>query len=186
MPIDDRFVSDHPLPLFLSGHAEEHEEHSSLLLLNASILVLVVSLVGMAVLLSFGNPAKVFADIEASLTDIVALQPGTVQATPTQSTADAKACDVKAFDVKAVDVKTLPPTERSAPARGEIASTFDAARQSPADIGAAPADALLKQFQDWAAKEDARPQTDAVRSAQDARARALRNAQARVLPVQKH
>jgi hypothetical protein len=68
-----------------------------LLLLNARILVLVASLVGMAILLSFGNPAKVFADIEASLTDISALQPETVQSTPTiQSTADAKA---------------LPPTE---------------------------------------------------------------------------
>lgn len=171
MSTEDRFIPDHPLPLFLSGHVDEHEEPSSLLLLNASILVLVVSLVGMAVLLSFGNPAKVFADIKASLTDISALQPGTVQPTPTQSTADAKA---------------LPPTERGAPARDEIASSFDAVHQSRTDIRAAPPEALLKQFQDWAAKEDARPQTETVRPAQDARAQALRNAQARVLRIQKH
>jgi hypothetical protein len=166
VPTEDRFTPDHPLPLFLSGHADEHEERGSLLLLNASILVPVASLVGMAILLSFGNPAKVFADIEASLTDISALQPETVQSTPTiQSTADAKA---------------LPPTEWGAPARDEIATTFDTANQSHAEIRAAPPGALLKQFQDWAAKEDARAQIETVRPAQDAPAQVLQNAQARV------
>src|SRR5260370_7775403 len=82
MPTEDDFTSDHSLPLFLSGHADEPEERGSLLLLNASIFVLVASLVGMAIILSLGNPAKVFADIKASLTDISALQPGTVQSTP--------------------------------------------------------------------------------------------------------
>ena len=55
MPIRDGFDQNHPLPFFLSGHADEHEERGSLLLLNASILVLVASLVGMAILLSLGN-----------------------------------------------------------------------------------------------------------------------------------
>jgi len=45
---------------------------------------------------------------------------------------------------------------------------------------------LLKQFQDWAAKEDARAQIETVRPAQDARAQVLQSAQARVLPIQKH
>ena len=74
MPIRDGFDPNHPLRFLLSGHADEHGERGSLLLLNASILVLVASLVGMAILLSLGNPAKVFADIKASLTDISALQ----------------------------------------------------------------------------------------------------------------
>jgi hypothetical protein len=168
VPTKDGFIPDHPLPLFLSGHADEHEERSSLLLLNASILVLVASLVGMAVLLSMGNPAKVFADVKASLTDILALQPDTVQSTPAiQSTADAEA---------------LPPTATGAPVRDEIATTFDTTHQSQAEIRAA----LLKQFQDWAAKEDARAQTETLRPAQDARAQVLQRAQARVLPVKKH
>jgi len=172
VPTDDGFTPDHSLPLFLSGHADEYEERGSLLLLNASILVLVASLVGMAILLSFGDPAKVFADIKASLTDISALQPDKVQSTPTiQSTADAKA---------------LPPTARGAPARDEIATTFDTADQSQAGISAAPPGALLKQFQDWAAKEDARAQIETVRRAQDARAQVLQNAQPRVRPTQKH
>jgi hypothetical protein len=124
MPIREGFDPNHPLPFFLSGHADEHEERGSLLLLNASILVLVASLVGMAILQSLGNPAKVFADIKASLTDISALQPDTVQMTP---------------------------TAWGAPARDEIVTTFDTAHQSKAEIMAAPPAALLKQFQDWAA-----------------------------------
>ena len=67
MPIRDGFDPNHPLPFFLSGHGHQHEERGSLLLLNANILVLVASLVGMAILLSLGSPAKVSADIKASL-----------------------------------------------------------------------------------------------------------------------
>ena len=159
MPTEDDFTSDQSLPLFLSGHADEHEERGSLLLLNASIFVLVASLVGMAIILSLGNPAKVFADIKASLTDISALQPDTVQTTP---------------------------TAWGAPARDEIATTIYTAHQSQAEIRAAPPGALLKQFQDWVAKEDAGAQIETVRPAQDARAQGLQNAQARVLPIQTH
>jgi hypothetical protein len=155
MPIRDGFDPNHPLPFFLSGHADEHDGRGSLLLLNVSVLVLVASLVGMAVLLSFGNPAKVFADIKTSLTDISALQPDTVQTTP---------------------------TAWRAPARDEIAT----AHQSQAEIRPAPPGALLKQFQDWVAREDARAQIETVRPAQDARAQVLQSAQARVLPIQKH
>jgi hypothetical protein len=173
VPTEDGFTPDHPLPLLLSGHADEHEERGSLLLLNASILLLVASLVGMAIILSWGNPAKVFADIKASLTDISALQPDTVQSTPTiQSTADAQA---------------LPPTASGAPTRDGTPAGSDSADQSQAEISAAPPGALLKQFQAWAAKEDARgAQIEAVRPAQDARAQVLQNAQARVLRIQKH
>jgi hypothetical protein len=168
VPTKDGFTPDHPLPLFLSVRGDEHEERNSLLLLNASILVLVASLVAMAVLLSMGNPAKVFADVKASLTDISAVQPDTVQSTPvTQSTADDKA---------------LPPTATGEPVRDEIAITPDTNNQSQAEIRAA----LLKQFQDWAVKEDARAQTETLRPAQDARAQVLQRAQPRVLPAKKH
>jgi hypothetical protein len=173
--MEDQFTSEDLLPLVLSGHTYEREERGTLLLLNASILILVVSLVGMVILLSFGNPKKVFEDIEASLTDILALQPDTVHSTPTiQSTADAKVFHTKA----------LPSTESGSPARVGIAA--DTAGQSQADISAAPPEALLKQFQGWAAKEDARAQIETVRPVQDARAKALRDAQARFVPSRKH
>jgi hypothetical protein len=168
---EDGFTPDEPLPLFLSGHADEHEERGSLLLLNASILVLVASLIGMAIILSFGNPAKVFADIKASLIDLSAVRPDNAQSTPTiQSAADAKA---------------LPLTARGALARGETATDFDTADRSQAGINEAPSGALLEEFQDWAAKEDARAQIETMRPAQDARAQVLQSAQARVLPIQK-
>jgi hypothetical protein len=203
VPTEDRYTLDHPLPLFLSGpadhsdhadfsddaefsdhadfsddadlsdpadlsgHAYEHEEGGSVLLLNGSIVVLVASLVGMAVLLSFGNPTKVFADIEASLTGISAVQADTVQSTPTT--------------LSTTDAKVLPPTESGAPAREE-----NAAHQDEPEIKAAAAGALLKQFQGWADKQNARAQVEPARPTQDARAQAVRNAQARVLRTQKH
>src|SRR5258705_4540407 len=98
MPIRDGFDPNHPLPFFLSGHADEHEERGSLLLLHESILVLVASLVGMAILLSLGNPAKGFADIKASLTDISRLHPDTVQTRPTAWGAAARDEIATAFD----------------------------------------------------------------------------------------
>ena len=181
MPTEDRFTPDHPLPLFLSGHAYEHGERGSLLLLNASILVLVASLVGMAVLLSFGNPAKVFADIKASLTDISALQPDTVQPTPTiQSTAGAE---------------VLPATAKGAPTRDEIAAASEPADQKQTEISQPPAEALLNQFQAWAADEDARVLVVPVQPVQDAQAHVVQDAPtqvvqedapARVRPIQKH
>jgi hypothetical protein len=177
VPTEDEFGPNDPLPLFLSRHADEPEERSSLLRLNASILFLVASLVGMVIILSWGNPAKVFADIKASLTDPSAPQPDTVQSTPTiQSTADARA---------------LPPTSGGAPVREEIATTFATAGPSQAEISTAPPGALLKQFQDWAATENPPAQVEpaqveTVPPAQDARAQVLQSAQARTLPVQKH
>jgi hypothetical protein len=154
--MEDDFTSDDPLPLFLSGHADEHEERGSLLLLNAGILLLVASLVGVAIILSWGNPAKVFAAVTASPTNISA-----DQSTP-----------------------TIPSTPR-------LQSTVDArAIQSTPD-----GQALLKQFQAWAAKQDAPAQVEPVQSVQDARAeirpvqnprpklRREQNLQARVPPV---
>jgi hypothetical protein len=181
MPIRDGFDPNHPLPFFLSGHADEHEERGSLLLLNASILVLVASLVGMAIILSFGNPAKVFTDIKASLTDISALLPDTVQSTPTiQSTSGTQ---------------DLPPAAGDAPTREEIAAASGHADQKQTEISQPPAEALLNQFQAWAAGEDAQALVVPVQPMQDAQAHVVQDAPtqvvqedapARVRPIQKH
>jgi hypothetical protein len=171
------------LPLFLSGHAEER---GSLLLLNASIFVLVASLVGMAIILSLGNPAKVFADIKASLTDISALQPGTVQSTPTipsaptvQSAAEAQAVQSTA------DAQALPPTAKDAPTRDEIAAAPEPAGQSQTENSEPASEALFRQFQAWAAEEGTRAQVKPVQPAQDAPAPVVENAPAPVRPMQK-
>jgi hypothetical protein len=158
-----------------------------LLLLNASIFVLVASLVGMAIILSLGNPAKVFAGIKASLTDISALQPGTVQSTPTipsaptvQSAADAQAIQSTA------DAQALPPTARGAPTRDEIAAASEPAGQSQTEVSGDPSGAMLKQFQAWAAKKDAPAQVEPVQPLQDASAQVVQNAPAPAQPTQKH
>jgi hypothetical protein len=178
MPTEDDFTSDHSLPLFLSGHADEHEERGSLLLLNASIFVLVASLVGMAIILSLGNPAKVFADMKASLTDISALQPGTAQSTPTIPSAPTIQ--------SAADAQALPPTARGAPTRDEIAAVSEPAGQSRTEVSEDPSGALLKQFQAWAAKEDAPAKVVPVQPLQDAPAQVVQNAPAPAQPTQKH
>lgn len=170
MSMEDGFNPDDPLPLFLSDRAGEPRERGLLLLLNAIILVITIILMGIAITLSLGNPITVFEDIKASLTDNSALQPQPVQSTPTiQSTADAQA---------------LPSTARGA--RDETATASNTADQSQGDLSEAPSDALFRQFQAWAAKQDARPQVEHVRPTQDARAQELQGAQAPVQSIQKH
>ena len=134
MPTEGGFAPENPLPLFLSGHADEHEQEGSLLLLNASILVMTATLVGIAITLSWGNPVKVFADVTASRTDFSARWPGTDQSTPKiQLTRDAQGSA---------------PTARGAPGHGEIAAASEPANQSQTENSEPPAEVLFGQFQD--------------------------------------
>jgi hypothetical protein len=186
MPTEDDFTSDHSLPLFLSGHVDEHEERGSLLLLNASIFVLVASLVGMAIILSLGNPAEVFVDIKASLTDISPLQASTVQSTPTIPSAPTVQ--------SAAEAQALPPTAKGAPTRDEIAAAPEPAGQSQTENSEPSSESRFRQFQAWAAEKDAQAQVGPVQSVQDApaqvaenaRAQVAENAQAPLRPMQKH
>ena len=173
MSTEDGFDPDHPLPLFLSDHAREPEERGLLLLLNAIILLITAILVGIAITLSLGNPVAVFGDIKASLTGNSALQPQPVQSTPTiQSTADAQA---------------LPSAARGG--RDEVATAPDTADQSQGDPGEAPSDTLFRQFQAWAAKQDAPPQVERVQAPvpsiqKHQRVRPVQNARAEIRPLQ--
>lgn len=172
MPTEDGFDSDLRLPLFLSGHADQNEQRSSLLLLNASILVMTVTLVGTAVTLSWGNPVKVFADVAASRTDFSARWPDTDQSTPKIQLPP--------------DAQGSAPTASGAPARGEIATASEPANQSQTENNEPPAEVLLRQFQAWAGKADASAQVEPARPVQDARAQVLEIAPAPAQPMQKH
>jgi hypothetical protein len=181
----DDFASDHPLPLFLSGHdADEHEERSSLLLLNASILLLVASLVAMAIILAWGNPVKVFASVTPWLTSISAPQPGTEQSTPTveseQSTPTVES---------AVDGHALPPKASGAPSRNENAAASEPGELSQSEISEPTSEALFKQFQAWAAvraQVGQHVQDAPTQVVEDAPATVAGNAGAPVRPMQKH
>jgi hypothetical protein len=52
--------------------------------------------------------------------------------------------------------QTFPPTATEAPTGDEIAAAFKTADQSQTEIPQPPTEALLDQFQAWAADEDAR------------------------------
>jgi hypothetical protein len=176
-------ATNDPIPLFLSDHTEEHEQPGigkdravlSSRILKASILVVTAAAIVFAIL-SMGNPLVLFENATASLVATSAPQDGTGQSMPIiQSTADAQA---------------LPPTASEAPTGDEIAAAFKTADQNQTEIRQPPAEALLNQFQAWAAEEDARAQVQPVHDAQaqpvqDAQAQVVQNARAQVRPVQK-
>jgi len=177
VPTNDDFTPHDHLPVFFSGHPENGRRDSSRLF-KPAILAFTATLIGIAIAFSLGNPLRLFADTGASLTDTSAPQPDIVQSIPTvQPTADTQA---------------LPLTATGAPSRNETTATFEATYQGPADMGEAPTGALLKQFQAWATQEEVRPQEDAppqiepARPAQEARAQALQSEETSVRPIHKH
>jgi hypothetical protein len=148
---------DDLIPNFLSDHAEEPEQPGigkawdraaiSSRILKTSVLFVTAAPIFFAVLL-VENPTVLFANATASLAGTLAPQDGTGQSMPTiQSTAGAQA---------------LAPTAREAPTRDEIAAAFKTAVQSQTEDGQPPAEALLKQFQAWAADEETRDEVTAA------------------------
>src|SRR5713101_6863234 len=171
------------IPLFLSDLTEEPEQPGigkawgraaiSSRILTTSILVVTAAAIVLAILV--GNPFAFLANATASLVGTSASQDGTGQSTPTiKSTADAQA---------------LPPTAREAPTGAEIAAAFNSAYQSQTENPQPPAEALFKQFQAWAAEEDAQAQVRPVQPVQDAQPQVqddqaqVVNARAEVRPV---
>jgi hypothetical protein len=175
MPTKDGFTPNHPLPLFLSEHADEPDFEKawdraviSSRILKMSILVVTASVIA---ILLVENPVALFANVTASLVNISALQPGPDQSTPTiQSTAGTQA---------------LPPTATDAPTRDEIAAAFQPADQSQTEASQPSAEALFKQFQAWSAEQNARAPVRPVRPVQDAPAQVVQNAPPQVRPLQK-
>jgi hypothetical protein len=171
MPTKDGFNPEHPLPLFLADQPEQQgigkawdRAAISSRVLKASILLATAIAISIAIL-SVGNPVALLADVTASLVDKSALQPGTDQSTSTiQSTADARAL----------------PTAKDAPTRDEIAAASESAGQSQAENSEPSSEALLRQFEAWAAEKDAQAQVGPVQSVQDAPALVVQSAPAQV------
>ena len=189
MPMKDGFDPDYPLPSFLPGHADEHEqretfEHELLRtprILKASILAIAVMAGGIAIALSLGIPAKVFGDATASLPDTSAPQPSANRAAPTtqsdaqaiQSTAGAHAIETTA------DAKASAPTASEPPTRDEIVAAAQPASQTQTEHSGAQTDALFSEYQAWAAKKNRQAQ-NAVQPSQDAPAQVADDAPAPV------
>jgi hypothetical protein len=177
-PPDDRFS------LIVSEYDEEPERPNlgmawdiaaiSSRILKTSLLVVTASLIA---ILAMGNPVALFDYVTASLVDISPFQRDIGPSTPSiQSTA----------------AQDLPPTASGAPTRDEIAAAIKAAGQSQAEslqppvdassAEASSADASLKQFQAWAAEQDARAQS--VQPVQDVASQVQDAPEQAVPPVQ--
>lgn len=192
MPTNDDLTTDHPLPLFLSRHADEPDIGEawdiaviSSPLLRAGLLVVTASAIGFVLA---DDPVALFANVKASLFDRSALQLASDRSTAAiQLTSNTQA---------------LQPNSADAPTREEIAAAFASARQTK--ISEPPAETLLKQFQTWAAEEDAKenaqaqvtrvqpvqaagedaqPPTKPVLPVQDTTAKVAEDAQAPVHPM---
>jgi hypothetical protein len=168
-------MANNLIPLFLSDHTEEPEQpvigkawHSAAIssrILKTSILVVTAAAIVFAIRL-VGNPLVLFTNTTASLVATSAPQDG-AQSMPTiQSTADAQA---------------LPPTASEAPTGEEIAaaSNINIAYQSHTENPQPAADGLFKEYQAWAAEEDARTQVRPVQK----QVRPVQNARAEVGPA---
>ena len=137
-------------------------------ILKTSVLVATAAAIVFAIL-SVGNPLVLFVNATASRFATSAPQDGTGQLMPiVQSTAGAQA---------------LPPTASEAPTGNEIAAAFKAAFDSQTEIRQPPAEALLNQFQAWAAEEDLRAPDRPVQSVQDTQAQVVQK-QRLVRPMQ--
>jgi hypothetical protein len=162
-PPDDLFRSEHAEPKRPGIGNAWHRVVISSRIFKTSILVATVTVIA---ILTVGNPIALFANVTASLVETWVFQPGSGQ-----STAGAQA---------------LAPTVREAPTRDEFAAALEPADLSQAEISKPPAEALVKQFQAWAAGEDVRTQVGPAQSVQDAPAQVVQNVSERVRPMQKH
>jgi hypothetical protein len=155
MPMKDRFDSDHPLPLFLSGDAVEYEQRGTSRILKASLVVVAAMVGGIAITLSLGNPAKLFADATASLADSLGVSRGVNPTSATSWAADAQSIQSSA------DAQAAAPAPLSVMAHDNVAAGPEPTDQAQTENSQPASGALLGQFQAWAVKEDAQAQEDA-------------------------
>lgn len=170
MRTKDGYSSDQTLPSFLLeqtgksgiGKASNLAVFPSRVL-GATILVTSALVLGVATL-SVGHPIALLADLTASFGDKSAVQPSTDQSASTiRVSADAQVTNTPA---------TSSITKNQA--GGEIAAAEATGEDQPRAIDA-PTDALFRQFQAWAAEQDAQPiepaqpvQDDAVQPVKEA------------------
>jgi hypothetical protein len=150
----DRFLPDDRVPLFLSNLAEEPEQSTirkvvSSEVFRKAVLVFAAAAAVFAVI-SVGN-VILFASVTASEVSTPAAQDGSGHSTPAiQSTASAQA------------VPGTPPGV-------ELLAAFESALENKAEVDQPRAEALLNQFQAWAAGEDAQAPARPPQSVQDVR-----------------
>ncbi|MFG3593511.1 hypothetical protein [Bradyrhizobium sp. RDI18] len=180
MATKDGFQPDRS-PIFLSEPAEEIGQPDigkvweraviSSRILKASIWAATATAIGIA-FLSVADPVALVENVTAAWVEKPALQPDAGPSAPAiQSIAGTQ---------------DLPTTTSDAPARDEVAAASEPADQNQTAIGQPPAEALLKEFEAWAAKEDSRAQVVPVQPAQAAPVQVAQDAPVQAKPTKKH
>jgi hypothetical protein len=193
MAINDDFRPDRS-PLFLSEQADDVEQRDigkalnqatvSSRVLKTSVSALTATAIAIAVL-SMADPVELIGNVTALWADKSAVQSTTDPSTPTMQSV--------------ASTQDLPPAS-DAPAREQIVASADPADQSQPQPGQSQPDAgqsqaetsqpvteeLFKQFQAWAAEEEARPKAEPVRPAQIAPVQAAQDAPAQVQSTKRH
>ncbi len=160
MRTNDDFAPDHSLPVFLSREAHLFEEpRRSSWLLKAGLSVVAAMVIAAAMTFSLGNPMSIFAD--PAPTAPPAAQPIADQSTPPAAPRDQSTVDT----TQTVD--NAPQTADSAPSHQDLADASSATSESQAEPKEPPPGALLKQFQSWAAAQDAGQQAGPAQPGQD-------------------
>jgi hypothetical protein len=179
MPAKDDFDPDHSLPLFLSERREQQEIGNAVVtssrVFKAGALIAIATVGGIAALL-LEDPVALIASVRASLTGHSELQPGPDQSAPAIAIQSA-AADAAALTPSAADAQASPPAAKDAPTQTEIAEAEPAAHDQ-ADNSEASYDALFRQFQAWAAEQDAQAHVKPAQPAQDASAQVEQDAPA--------
>lgn len=201
MTTDNGFQPDRP-PIFLSGHADEtgHPEIEkgwdvaaiSSRILKASALAAAVTTIGVGAL-SVGNPVLLVANVTDWWNDKPALQLEADTSAPTIQTM-ANVQDAPAATDEPAREQVAAATEPAAPNQAEAgqrqAEPVQAQAEPPRTAEVAQSQSensqpvtqeLFKQFQSWAAEEEAR-----ASSARAARARMAQDTPAQARPAKKH
>ncbi|XSC46561.1 hypothetical protein ACF1BQ_012600 [Bradyrhizobium sp. RDT10] len=119
------------------------------------------------------NPVALVENVTAMWVEKPALQPD----------ADPSAPAIQSI----AGTQDLPTTTTSdVPARDEIAAASEPADQNQPAIGQPAAEALLKEFEAWAAREDPRAQVVPVQPAQAAPVQVAQDAPVQAQPKKKH
>ncbi|MEH2501906.1 MULTISPECIES: hypothetical protein [unclassified Bradyrhizobium] len=186
MATKDGFPPDRS-PLFLSEHTEKIAQPDigkalnraaiSSRILKASIWAVTATAIGIAIL-SVGDPVALVENVTATWVEKPALQ----------SDVDSSAPAVQSI----AGTQDSPPKTSDVSARDEIAAASEPADQNQTVTGQPPAESLLKEFEAWAAREDARAQEDTraqvvpVQLAQAAPVQVAQDAPVQAQPTKKH
>jgi len=161
MPIKDGFDPTHPLPRFLADPAERGIRSvpggavGTSRALRAGILIAAATATGFAVLAT-GNPMGLLAEMSASLVG---------NSTPQPRPEIQSAAEAPALVPSTADAQALPPTTNDAPVRAEIAVSEPAGQDQTEKTESS--ENLFRQFQAWAAEQDAQAQGGSVQPVQD-------------------